>query len=397
MRSNVVGRYRFRDSRVQGPFASTARLALSAALFLACQSTPPAENALSAAPPTTSAAPVPAATPAAAAAATDAPSPTPTATPAPFGHVDRYDAALDAIVPADWKIEKLAEGFAWSEGPAWIAAGGYLLFTDVPGNTLHKWSPQGGLEIFLKPSGLENPDSKVIREAGLNGLFPERDGGVLAADSGERSVVRLDLASKKKTTLASKYNGHRFNSPNDVCRRDDGVIFFSDPPYGLEGLNDSKAKELGFNGVYRLAANGKVDLVDDQLSYPNGVALAPDQRTLYVANSDRERPIWMAYALDAAGKVTKKSVFADAKDLVADSPMGAPDGLTVSADGVLFATGPGGVIVMSAAGKRLGRISTGKPISNCKFGDDGHSLYLTTHDTLARIRLKTSGQGFPVR
>lgn len=291
-------------------------------------------------------------------------------------------------------MERLAQGFGWAEGPAWIQSGGYLLFTDVPGNALHKWSDKGGLEVFLSPSGLANPDPKVTREAGLNGLFPLADGNVLAADSGSRVVVRLDLATKKKTPLAAKFNGKRFSSPNDLCQTEQGVTFFTDPPYGLEGINDSKAKELPFNGVFRLTKQGKVELVDDKLSYPNGIGLSPDQKTLYVANCDRDRPIWMAYSLDSQGKVLGQRIFADAKDLaIADAP-GAPDGLTVASDGTVFATGPGGVLVMSAEGKRLGRISTGKPIANCKFGDDGKSLYLTSHDTLARIRLNVRGQGF---
>jgi gluconolactonase len=194
--------------------------------------------------------------------------------------------------------------------------------------------------------------------------------------------------------VASHFQGRRLNSPNDLCRNDAGVVFFTDPPYGLEGLNDSKAKEQRANGVYRVGQNGKVELVDDQLAFPNGIALSPDQRTLYVANCDREQPLWMAYAVDAAGKVSARRVFAEAKDLVTDEAPGAPDGLAIAADGTLFATGPGGVIVMSASGKRLGRISTGKPVSNCTFGDDGRSLYLTTHDTLARIRLNVRGHGF---
>jgi gluconolactonase len=361
--------------------------ALSLFGLLACQATPAVESAS----PTQ---PVPVESPAVAAIVPAATMESPSLAAEPrFGRIDRYDPSLDAIVPSDWKIEKLAEGFGWAEGPAWISAGSYLLFTDVPGNTIHKWTERTGLETFLKPSGLENPDPKLTREAGINGIFPEREGSVLAADSGSRMVVRLDLASKKKTPLATQFKGKRFSSPNDVCQNQAGVVFFTDPPYGLQGMDESKAKELGKNGVYRLK-NGQVELLDDQLSYPNGIALSPDQRTLYVANSDRERPLWMAYAIDPAGRVTGRRVFADARDLVNDTAPGAPDGLTVAADGVVFATGPGGVIVLSAAGQRLGRIATGKPVSNCKFGDDGKSLYLTTHDTLARIRLNTRGQGF---
>lgn len=367
------------------------------ALLVACQPAPVASSAHDAPASSVAAAPAPVVAPLPAPSASAASSAAP-ATPPRFGNVERFDPALDAIVPADWKIEKLAEGFAWAEGPLWIPdASGYVLLSDVPGNAVHKWSQSGGLELFLKPSGLANPDPKITREAGINGMAYEKEGSVIAADSGNRMVVRLELATKKKTPLATKYQGHRFNSPNDVCRRDDGTIFFSDPPYGLEGLNDSKAKELRFNGVYRVSKGGKVDLVDDQLSYPNGVGLTPDQRTLYVSNCDPERPIWMAYALDAAGKVTEKRVFADVKDLIHEHTFGAPDGLTVAANGVVFATGPGGVLVFSPTGQRLGRISTGKPISNCKFGDDGNTLYLTSQDMLARIRLNVSGQGFPAR
>src|SRR5690606_10743205 len=185
------------------------------------------------------------------------------------------------------------------------------------------------------------------------------------------------------------------NSPNDLCRRSDGTVYFTDPPYGLAGIDDSPAKELSFNGVYRLDANGAVTLIDDQLKYPNGIALSPDQRTLYVPHTDREHPIWLAYSLDEAGNGEQKRVFADATDLVQGSAMGAPDGLAVAADGTLFATAPGGVLVLSPSGKRLGRIATGKPIANCTFGDDGRTLYMTSQDLVARIRLNTVGQGFP--
>jgi len=353
-------------------------------LLAACQTRPHASTAAAVPPSSAPAAPV---------AVPEAAAPAPAAEPR-LGSVERFDAGLDAIVASDWKVEKLAQGFAWAEGPAWIRAGGYLLFTDVPGNRLHKWSDAGGLEVFLEPSGLENPDPKVTREAGLNGLFPLADGSVLAADSGSRVVVRLDLATKKKTPLAAAYRGKRFSSPNDLCQNDDGVTFFTDPPYGLAGIAESKARELPFSGVFRLTKDGKVELIDDALSYPNGIALSPDQKTLYVANSDRERPIWTAYSIDGAGKVLGRRIFADAQDLAVAGAPGAPDGLTVASDGTVFATGPGGVIVMTPEGKRLGRISTGKPIANCKFGDDGRSLYLTSHDLLARIRLKVRGQGF---
>jgi gluconolactonase len=296
-----------------------------------------------------------------------------------FGKLTSLDPAFGGIVENDARMEKIAEGFTWSEGPAWVPGSGYLLFNDVPANTLYRWSQSDGLSIFLKPSGLANPDPATVREAGANGLFLEPAGTLLFA--------RLDLNTKRKTTLASTFNGKRFNSPNDVVLHSSGAVFFTDPPYGLKGLDDSPLKELPFNGVYRIDPSGQVQLVDESLGFPNGIALSPDERTLYVSNSDPKRPIWMAYSLDAQGKTLGKRVFADASDLLGE-------GIAGSDTGELFASAPGGILVMDAAGKRLGRIETGAAISNCAFGDDGKTLYLTSHTLLARLRVKVSGLGF---
>jgi gluconolactonase len=275
-----------------------------------------------------------------------------------------------------------------------VRGGGHLLFTDVPENTLYRWSESNGLSTLLKPSGYDGPERATLREAGANGLFAEPGGSVLLADSGSRLVARLDLESLQKTTLASHYQGKRFNSPNDVVRRADGTVFFTDPPYGLKDLDDSPVKQLDFNGVFRVDTDGSVHLIDDALSFPNGIALSPDQGTLYVANSDPDKPIWMAYSLDAAGSVIERHEFANATDLVAEGAAGLPDGMAVTGDGHVFATGPGGVIVFRAEGKRLGRIETGSAVSNCAFGDDGRTLYITSHRVLARVRVAVSGLGF---
>jgi len=311
-----------------------------------------------------------------------------------IGRTTTFDPSFQEIVAADAPIEKLTEGFTWSEGPAWVRDGNYLLFTDVPENTLYRWTQRDGLSVFLKPSGLADPDPEIMREAGANGLYAEPAGTVLLADSGTRVVARFDPATKRKTTLAAAYEGKRFNSPNDLVRRSDGVVFFTDPPYGLKGLDDSPAKELKFNGVYRIDTDGSVHLLDEGLSFPNGIALSPDERTLYVSNSDPARPVWMAYSLDAQGDAVGKRVFADASDLLGEGVPGLPDGMAVAGDGRLFATGPGGVLVFDADGKRLGRIETGSAISNCAFGDDGRTLYMTSHKLLARIRLKATGLQF---
>ncbi|MCL1528080.1 SMP-30/gluconolactonase/LRE family protein [Xanthomonas nasturtii] len=311
-----------------------------------------------------------------------------------IGQLQTFDRSFGAVVASDARIEKLTEGFTWSEGPAWVRNGGYLLFTDVPENKLYRWSEEAGLSVLLSPSGYTGPELPTLREAGANGLYAEPDGSVLLADSGTRILARLDPVTRKKTPLATAFEGHRFNSPNDVVRRNDGVVFFTDPPYGLKDLDQSPVKELRFNGVYRLDTDGSVHLLDDSLSFPNGIALSPDARTLYVSNSDPKRPIWMAYTLDAQGAVTGKRVFADASDLMAKDVPGLPDGMAVAVDGTLFATGPGGVIVFDAAGKRLGRIATGEAVSNCAFGNDGHTLYMTSHAMLTRVRVKSLGLQF---
>ena len=307
--------------------------------------------------------------------------------PLATGKITRYAKEFDAVIAAEARVEKLADGFTWAEGPTWIKAGQYLLFTDVPANTMYRWSQNGGASVFLKPSGYAGPPLAGLREAGANGLLAEPKDTVLLADSGSRLIARLDLRTKRKQTLVDRFEKKRFNSPNDIARKRDGTIFFTDPPYGLKDLNASPLKELEFNGVYRLDLDGTVHVVDDSLTFPNGIALSPDEKTLYVANSDPKRPIWTAYTLSEDGGVSAKRVFANASDLLADGVPGLPDGMKVADNGYLFATGPGGVIVFAPDGRRLGRIETGAAVANCAFGDDGRTLYMTSNKMLARVRL----------
>jgi len=308
--------------------------------------------------------------------------------------IDRWDPALDAIVPKDWKIEKIAEGFGWAEGPIWVKSGGYLLFTDVPGNKMWKWSEKGGLEKFLDPSGAATFDPNIWREAGANGLAIDGPNSILMADTGNRGIQRLDLATKKKTPVAMSFEGKKFSSPNDVTKMKNGVIFFTDPPYGFKKFDDAPEKEISFNGVYRMGPDGKVTAIEKELTRPNGVALSPDESVLYVAQSEGTKAIINAYSLDKAGNVTAKKLFQDTTDLARPDAPGAPDGLTVAADGTVFTSGPGGVLVISKEGKRLGRIWDGKQTANCKFGDDGKTLYMTSSNFVARIRLNIKGAGF---
>lgn len=308
------------------------------------------------------------------------------------GRIVRNDPALDRLIAPDARIEKLAEGFSWSEGPVWFADGDYLLFSDVPQNRIHRWSEADGASVFMAPSGYDGPDPSGFREPGSNGLIAGPAGLILMADHGNRAIARVDLATRAKTLLATRYAGKAFNSPNDLVQARGGAIFFTDPPYGLKDMDQSPLKEQPYNGVYRLDPDGTVTLLVDDLTFPNGVALSPDQRTLYVAVSDPARAVIMAYDLSAAGAVSGGRVLRDFTALVGASAPGLPDGLAVDAEGHLFATGPGGVHILTPEGRSLGRIDTGTAAANCKFGGaDGTTLFITSGPFLARLQTRTRG------
>jgi gluconolactonase len=310
------------------------------------------------------------------------------------GRVHADTPALAALVPANAQIETLAEGFTWSEGPVWVRDGEYLLLSDVPANKMYRWSETDGLSVFLDPSGYDGSDSTPFREPGSNGLIPGPPGTILVADHGNRAVARLDLATRTKTFLATHYEGRRFSSPNDLVLGADGSIWFTDPPYGLEGLNNSPLKEQPLNGVYRLHPDGEVELIVDDMTFPNGILLSVDQRTLFVANSDPQWPVVLAFALDEDGKVTGREVFADFSEYRAQGLPGLPDGMAIDVAGNLFITGPGGVHVFSAGGARLGRIDTARKVANCTFGEDGRTLFMASSEMLVRVRTRTRGLGY---
>lgn len=317
------------------------------------------------------------------------------------GEVNRYAEAMDRLVAADAVIERLTdEQFTWSEGPVWVPGGDYVLFSDVPENVIWKWSVDGGLESFLQPSALVDGRPVDPSGQGSNGLYLDLEGQVLVADHGSRSLYRLDPGSKMRSVLASDFEGKRFNSPNDlvVSRvRWPGTVFFTDPPYGLTGDDNSELKEIDFNGVYRLDPDGEVTLLEAGLPRPNGIALSPDETTLYVANSFRENTVWMAYALDEAGGIAGEGrVFASAQAWADGGAKGLPDGMAVDIEGNLWATGPGGVYVIDPDGNILGLIDTGTAVANCAFGGpEGRTLYLTSHTFLARIETNVKGLGLP--
>ena len=312
-----------------------------------------------------------------------------------IGTITRSDPRADAILPEGAVIEKLtANDFRWSEGPVWIREGGYLLFSDVPQNTIYKWAEGEGVSVWMQPAGYDGPATEDFREPGTNGLIPAgQPGAILIADHGNRMVASLDLETQEKTPLATEYEGMKFSSPNDLVLAANGALYFTDPPYGLAGIDDSPLRETPFNGVYRLA-EGTVALVDDALSKPNGVILSPDQSTLYVAQSDPAAAKIFRYALGADGLPTERTEFADMTAQVAEGLPGLPDGMAIDTDGNLYATGPGGVHVFAPDGTELALISTGSAAANCTFGDDGSTLYITSGAFLARVRLSATGYGF---
>jgi len=280
------------------------------------------------------------------------------------------------VIPRDAVVERIGIDFEFTEGPAWHPEG-MLLLSDIPANTIYQWAGKKYRE-FRKPSGKSN------------GLLVEPDGSVLACEHESRSLTRLSPEGEL-TTLADSYRGRRFNSPNDLCKASDGSIYFTDPPWGLPERNEDPDKELPFNGVYRLFM-GEVILLDSTLSWPNGIALSPDEKYLYVANleiirvngEEQYQVFWMRYTLGSSGEVIEKILFYSAPDT---SLPGGPDGMKVDQNGNLFLTGPGGILVVDATGELLGTIGIPWPASNLAFGPREKVLYVTARSTVVRILL----------
>jgi len=310
-----------------------------------------------------------------------------------LGTIERKDPRFDALVPKDAVLEVLAEGFAWTEGPVWDKVNGRVLFSDIPANTVHEWSEKGGLKTFVKPSGYTGEAPFTGREPGANGLAFDGAGNLLLCQHGDRRVARREKDGRF-TTLADKYQGKRLNSPNDLALRSNGDWYFTDPAYGLPKTFEDPAREVPWAGVYRLAKDGTVTLLVRDLNAPNGIAFSPDEKVLYVAQSYPQKAVIMAYDVEADGSVKNGRVFYDMTAWVGKEKPGLPDGLKVDVAGNLFATGPGGVHVLTPKAELLGTIATGVPTANCAFGDDGKTLYVTANTTLCRIRLATKGRGF---
>jgi len=310
-----------------------------------------------------------------------------------IGKIDRYDAALDKILDAITKIEVLGEGFVWSEGPVWVKDGGFLLFSDVPTNTIYRWKKGEEITEFLKPSGYTGI-SPYSDEPGSNGLIINQLGNLVSCEHGDRRLAEMPLNFGGKRTLADNYLGKRFNSPNDVVQKSNGDYYFTDPPYGLRQKENDPSRETALFGVYRVEKTGKTTLIIEDLTRPNGLAFSPDEKTLYVAQSDPDRAYLMAYPVLVDGKVGKGKIFYDMTSMVKQGLKGLPDGLKIDKKGNIFTTGPVGILILSPEAKLLGRIDTGEATANCAFGSDGSVLYITADMYLLKVQTLTIGNGF---
>ena len=326
-----------------------------------------------------------------------------------MGSVQRLQPELDQILSPNAKLEKVATGpgFKWTEGPVWMPAG-FLLFAEIPSNSIYKWTPDGHLTIFMQPSGYTGTAPYGGPEPGSNGMTLDARGRLTVAGHAKRSVWRLETSDQQRyaqenapiTVLAETYQGKRLNSPNDLVYKSDGSLYFTDPPYGLRTQSDSDPeKQLQMNGVYRLRGalqqpagappkEENLQLLTTDLPRPNGIAFSPDERYLYVNNSG-DRKIWMRYPVKADGTLGTGTVFHDAS---ADQAPGGPDGMKVDVQGNVYSTGPGVIWIFSPEGKHLGTIGTPEKAGNLAFGDaDRKTLYITASSTIYRVRVNVPG------
>jgi len=308
-----------------------------------------------------------------------------------IGEIIPLDESFSALLDEDAKIEVISSGYTWSEGPAWNYAENFLAFSDVPLNKVFKWIEGAGASLWIEPSGYTGAldNTKV---SGSNGLAFDAEGNMYFCESGDRRISMMK-PGEGRITLADNYQGKRFNSPNDIAIASNGVIYFTDPFYGMPKKWRETKRELPYMGVFAIRKDGSVALVDDRLGRPNGIALSPDEKTLYAANSQQENPVVYSYPIKKDGSFGKRSVFFDAsKDPALANA--SPDGMKFDSQGNLWIGGIIGVIVVNPTGNAIGLMKTGERTFNCVFGDDGSTLYLTADTYICRIKTKVKGLGF---
>ncbi len=323
--------------------------------------------------------------------------------------VQRLDPAVDALIPPGVSLQKVASGFTWTEGPVWLPSGD-LIFAEIVSNSIRRWSAAAGTSIVLQPSGYRGAAPFGGREPGSNGMALDAQERLTVAGHGGRNVWRLESAGglpdfqKPRTILADSYQGKPLNSPNDLVYKSDGSLYFTDPPYGLPTQgDDDPGKQLKVNGVYRIPepskqkaytapARDRLQLVVSDLPRPNGIAFSPDERYLYVSNSEPEM-LWMRYRVALDGSLSEPKVFFDAGPY---AHHGAPDGMKVDRRGNLYSAGPGGVWVFSPAGAHLATIAVPEVVGNVAWGGSDHrTLYIAASTSIYRITLSVPGAELP--
>lgn len=309
------------------------------------------------------------------------------ALPLPGQTIVRLDPRLDRILAPEARVERIADGFTWTEGPLWTPAGS-LLFSDVPGNRIHEWRG-GAARIFLDRSGYTGTAPFRGREPGSNGLALDRQGRLVFCQHGDRAIARLEKDGSR-TTLAARFEGRRLNSPNDLVYHPNGDLYFTDPPFGLPAVFADSARELDFSGVYRLTPGGRLDLLTRDFEGPNGIAFAPGRKILYVSDAKTTR--WYAFPLRGDGTLGAKTLLLEGAPLAAGRP-GSADGLKADRAGNLFAAAPGGIWILAPDGALLGRIEFGAATGNCAWGGDGADLFITSGPAVYRLRVLTGAPG----
>jgi len=306
-----------------------------------------------------------------------------------IGTIEFISNELSDIIKKDAKVEIIADGFRFTEGPFWFEKEKMLLVSDIPANTIYKWTESQGKQVYLKPAGYTD-STKRGGFLGPNGLFRSNDGTLLLCQHGDRRIAMMDApltAPKPKfITIADKYDGKKLNSPNDLFLTKNGDLYFTDPSYGFEkGPSDPK-KEMPYQGVYKVDKAGKITLLLDSIEQPNGIGIMHDGKTLLVANSDARKKRWYAYDLDSKGLPTKGRIFYDVSN---QSGLGGCDGFKIDNDGNIFAAGPGGLWIFTKTGKLIGKINVnGVSATNCALTADGKTIYITATQYLLRVKMR---------
>ncbi|NCU04243.1 MAG: SMP-30/gluconolactonase/LRE family protein [Chitinophagaceae bacterium] len=306
------------------------------------------------------------------------------------GAIERIDPALDAIIKKDAVIEIIAEGFEWCEGPVWIEKHKMLLFSDVPRDTIFKWTEAKGKEVYLTPSGYTGTEPRG-GEKGSNGLLLDKDGNLVLCQCGNRQMARMNAALDKPLpnyiSIAGQYNGKRFSSPNDAAYNSAGELFFTDPPYGLETQSDNDPKkEIAFNGVYKVKTNGEVVLLVDSIPRPNGIAFLPGEKQVIIACSDPRKPNWYIYDVNGDALTNGRIFYSTANG--PKGLKGLPDGLKISSNGIVFASGPGGIWIFNSEAKLLGKIRVDEHASNVALSADEKTMYITNDMQVLRVKMR---------